>query len=488
MLKLRQSVAPSGGARAPVNERLGVAWIQGELSVVVSGVDESEGLWVSPNPVPDPESLGRALREAVLRTGFKGRAVSLVMTHPRMIQRRIEMPRMRGGTRERFLQRQAEHSPGSDGPIHWICRAAVAASAPEAVIMHLLARRLHDDLVAACAAVGLDLRLLVPLGELLLSAVPSGELSRDDHALMVACLPRGLEVVALRGDGVPLLGRTIGDGRLEDANRVTGDLHRTLQFIEQSFARPVHTIWWLGSSAPGSTGTAPSPLLAQARVIPGDFGSAQWARMVAALPTGHPGNLLTRDQHEAKGRRALRSVHGMLSIVSVLLAVAFCLFAENVQRREKTVLSRLRLERTRLESRERDLEPQIASIRGQRALLQAAGNGPPPVPLWFIGYVARMSPTYLRLTNVSVQICEGGWRYRLGGHFRSSSNRATDGLDSLSNALCGAPFLSQSLPALPTPAGGGAEAGAVHWTRRLRGGKSESRPEPQGFLMEGRLQ
>ncbi|MEN9676737.1 MAG: hypothetical protein RIS76_2633, partial [Verrucomicrobiota bacterium] len=359
MLKLRQSTSPTGGARLPVRERLGVAWMQGELAVAVSGVGESEGLWMSPSPVPDAESLGHALREAVLRTGFKGRSVSLVLTHPRMIQRRIEMPRLRGGTRERFLQRQAEHSPGSEGPIHWVCRAAVAASTPEAVIMHLLSRRLHDELVGACASAGLDLKVLVPLGELLLSAAPSGELSRDEHALMVACLPRGLEVVALRGDGVPLLGRTIGDGRLEDSNRLTGDLHRTLQFIEQTFACPVDRIWWLGSSAPGSTGSAPTPLLPQARAIPGDFRPAHWAQMAAAVPVSHPANLLTRDQHEAEGRRALRSVHGILSVVSVLLAVVFCLFAESVQRREQAVLRRLRQERIRLESRERELEPRL---------------------------------------------------------------------------------------------------------------------------------
>lgn len=469
-----------------MGERLGVAWMQGELAVAVSGVDKSQGLWVSPNPVQDAESLGRALREAVLRTGFKGRAVSLVVTHPRMIQRRIEMPRMRGGTRQRFLQRQAEHSPGSEGPIHWVCRAAVAASPPEAVVMHLLSRRLHDELVGACTSAGLDLKVVVPLGELLLSAAPSGELSRNEHALIVACLPRGLEVMALRGDGIPMLGRTIGDGRSDDSNRVTGDLHRTLQFLEQNFARPVDRIWWLGSCPPDPAGTTPSPLLPQARAVPGDFNPAHWARTVSTLPVSHPANLLSRDQHEARGRRALHTVHGMLSVVSVLLAVVFCLFAERVQRREQAALRRLRQERIRLESRERELEPRIASIQGQRSLLHAAGNEPPPVPLWFIGHLGRISPAELRFTNASVQICEGGWRFRLGGNVRPSTNPAFVGLVGLSNALAGAPFNSQWLP--PSRTNPGTDAEVVHWTRRLRGGRSESHPEPKGFLMEGLLQ
>ncbi|MEN9676145.1 MAG: hypothetical protein RIS76_2041, partial [Verrucomicrobiota bacterium] len=167
-------------------------------------------------------------------------------------------------------------------------------------------------------------------------------------------------------------------------------------------------------------------------------------------------------------------------------AVVFCLFAESVQRREQAVLRRLRQERIRLESRERELEPRLASIRGQRSLLQAVGNEPPPVPLWFIAYVGRMASADLRFTNVSVQICEGGWRFRLGGHFRSTPHAATDGLTGLSNALCGAPFYSQWTP--PPPAVHGTDAESAHWTRRLRGGRSESRPEPKEFLVEGRLQ
>lgn len=468
-----------------MGERLGVAWIQGELAVAVSGEEDTRGLWVSPNPIPDAESLGGALREAVLRTGFKGRAVSLVVTHPRMIQRRIEMPRIRGGTRQRFLQRQAEHSPGGDGPLQWVCRDAVAASTPEAAVMHLVSRRLHDELVGACTAAGLDLKALVPLGELLLSA-PLGELGQDEHALMVACLPKGLEVVGLRGDGVPLLGRTIGDGRQEDANRIAGELHRTLQFLEQTFARPVDRIWWLGPCAPDSTGKAPSPLLPQARAVPGDFNPAHWARKVAMLPGNHPANLLTRDQHEAKGRNALNKVHGVLCVVSVLLAAFFCLFAERVNRREQAALRRLHQERIRLESRERDLQPRIASIQGQRSLLQAAGNEPLPVPLWFIGYVGRLSPADLRFTNLSVQTCEQGWRFRLGGLFRPSTNPASVGLVGISNALVGDPFHSQWLD--PSRTNQGTQAEGVHWTRRLQDGRSESRSNPSGFLMEGLLQ
>lgn len=485
MLKLRHSSPVTRSMRIPDDGRMGVAWLQGEMAVVVPGRDGNESAWVSTEPVLDPAMLGAALREAVLRTGFKGRTACLTLAHARLVQRRVEMPPMRGTTRRQFLQRQAEQTPGLDGPLIWVCRPAVPSSGTEAVILHLISRHLHDELVAAFRSAGLDLTLLVPVGELLVESVPSEGFAAEACVLVATTLSSTLEVAVIRGDGVPLINRTAITVRSGDPLRVGDELFRTLQFVEQAFSWRVETLWWLGLLSEPSLETVLPSLRDRIRNAPGEFDTLHWARRAATRAEGRAVSLITPEQHEAAGRRALRSFHGVASVAGLLASVFFCVFVESYRHRQLRSIGQLRQASIRLEARRIAIEPRVAVIRKQRALIDIAGSDPSaPVPLWLVGFLNVNAPENLRLTNVTVHAVADTWKFGVGGLCSLDSERSVC-LSGLSNLLSGSPFFA-------TCQSGSTEASTAAppttWTTRLRDFKGEPRTDSQSVSIEGTLQ
>lgn len=484
MLKLRSQpstpASPPSPSRVPGTVRLAVAWLHGELAMVAGGA-----AWVAPQPVPDVIALGEALREGVARTQFTGRTISLALAHPRVVPRRLEMPPLRGVMRRRYLQRQADQSPSHEGPAHWVCRPAMPSTAAEAVVMNLMPRRLYDDVVAACRKAGLDLTLLVPFSELLLGALPLGAATADETALLASAWSGVVEMVVIQGDGVPLLARSASDDRAGDGTRLAGDLNRTLQFVQQNFSRPPGTVWWLGAPITADSPSSRSLLSMGVQFAPGEFAALDWARRTAQLSAACPGNLVTREQQEASGRRVLGSVHQILSAVSLVAATIFCLYAETMRHRENAAARRLELELTRGEERDRIMQAEVGLVRDRRAFLGVVGSEPlPPLPLWFLGYLGEAAPGVLRLTNVVVQVRDEGWQFRIAGVGRSNRETFHFGLGQLSNALTGDPFVAQWIPAHGE---GRASETPASWAARLRDPKTDRSAADQHFSLEGRL-
>ena len=471
MLTLRPTATRDAAPIPARGSRMTVSWLHTRL-VAVTGPEAARTHWTSPAPVSTPGELGEALRAATAALQPSERTLDLVMAHPRLLHQRVDLPPMRPSLRQRYLERQAGHLPGLGDPMRWSGRPAVPVATREAVLITFLPRALADALCDASRKAGLELRSLIPFSELLLDVAHSLPGSRTEFRLVATHLSGTTEMAVTRGDGLALLARSAGMQRTGGGVSMTAELHRTAQFVEQTFSHPVDRRCWLGPA-----GAEQSPEGFES--VPGAWDAADWTRRAAQRgnPTGV--NLAIRDPWEQPGRRLVLRTHTLLAVLGLVGASTFLVFADRTARQEHEILRTLRREAAHLAAREAELREPMERLRRQRALVHLAGSPPPPVPLWFVATLAPRIPGTLQLTNVAIERRDSGWRYRVAGRHRRDPGDRADAVASLSATMSGDPFFARVEAPPPTD--------PAPWAAQVRTLGSGPRGVSAVFLLEGDL-
>lgn len=476
-------VRPTTGA----SHRLAVAWLHGELAVTAFGDGEAGTVWTAPGAVLHVRDLGPALRAAIGSLGCSARSLSMVLAHDDLVQCRIEMPRMRASVRQRFLQRQAEQAPSPAPPLHWASRPASASGTPDAALLSLMPRAFHDAIVSACSENGLTLRLLLPFAELLGRCRPGAEDSGEGFILLVSHVGRSTELLVIRSDGTPVVARTATPDPSSGNARLTGEILRTLQFVQQTFGKPVSRICWLGPDSIPAGASGNASLQTISRWVPEAGNAGYWAGQLASLPGAHVINLLAPEQRQASSRRLVTTMHRTLATCSIVAAAGFLVFAERVRSQEQSTIRRLKEQLGPLELREQTLRQRTQAHASQRALIQLAQGSPGArVPLCILGQIGRQLPQDLRLTNVQILSRDTGWDLRVSGQTRTSVGSLQNALHAFSNSLRDSPlFVQWSQPSNAAPASEIRDAWKARWAATL------APPAPHkkswGFTLEGRI-
>ena len=342
MLRLENRSAPQVRPSSRAADRLAVAWLHGELAVTEFGDGGTRTVWTSPKPVVHVRDLGPTLRAAIEALGGSARSISMVLAHDDLVQCRTEMPRMRASERQRFLQRQVEQAPSPAPPLHWASRPAVAAGTPDAALLLLMPRALHDAIVSACTENGLTLRLLIPFAELLGHCRPGAEDSGEGFLLLVSNVGRSTELLVMHSDGTPVVARTGTSDPTTGNVRLMGEILRTLQFVQQTFETPVARICWLGSDSMPAGASGNAAIQTISRWVP-EAGTAEyWAGRLASLTDFQAINLLALEQRQASSRRWVTRMHRTLATLSLVAAAGFLAYAERVRTQEQFTIRRLK--------------------------------------------------------------------------------------------------------------------------------------------------
>ncbi|MFO1462109.1 MAG: hypothetical protein U1G08_22220 [Verrucomicrobiota bacterium] len=473
---------PTGGAK-----RLAVAWLHGDLAVTAIGDGKSRDTWTAPAPVPHVRDLGPALRDAMESLGCPARSLTMVLAHEDLVQCRIEMPRVRASVRRRFLQRQAEQAPSPAAPLHWASRPAATSGTPDAALLSLISRTFLDAVVSACTENGLTPTMLLPFSELLGQCRPGAENFGGGFLMLVTKLGRTTELLILRGDGMPVVART-GTADSSSGNiRLTGEILRTLQFVQQNFGEPISRICWLWPDSMPASASENASIQSISQRVPEAETAGYWAGRLASLPDSYAINLLAPEQREASSRRLVTTLHRALAALSLTAAAIFLVFSERVRTQEHANIRRLKEQLGPLEIREQELR-QLARVHaGQRTLIQRARECPgAEAPLCILGQIGNELPRDLQLTNVQIASRNGGWDVNVSGKARTSARALSDVVGGFSNSLREAPLFIQWLQASNAgPTSGFRDAWKARWTETL------APPSPQkvasGFMLEGRI-
>lgn len=467
--------------------RLAVAWLHGELAVAASGNGGTRTVWTSPEAILQVRDLSPALKAAIESLGVPARSLSMVLAHDDLVQCRIEMPRMGASLRNRFLQRQVEQAPSPAPPLHWASRPAAAAGTPDAALLSLMPQAFHDAVVCACTENGLTPRLLLPFAELLGQCRPGAEDSSGGFILLVSTVGRSTELLVIRSDGTPVVARTGTSDPSSGNARLTGEILRTLQFVQQTFGEPVSRVCWLGPNSMPAGASGNASIQAISRSLPEAGDAGYWAGRLASLPDSHAINLLAPEQRQASSRRVVTTMHRALATLSVVAAAGFLVFAERVRTQEQSTIRRLKDQLGPLELQEQNLRQRAEAHASQRALLQLAQGSPGArAPLCILGQIGRQLPQELRLTNVQIVSRDNGWDLRVSGQVRTSIHSLQDSLHAFSNSLRNSPlYVHWSQTSNAVPASGARGAWNARWAETL------GTPSPQtphgGFTLEGRI-
>lgn len=476
MLTLSSKATTRIGRRSP-RHGLAVVWLHGLVSVACG---TSGRIWSAPEPAPDTSALGEALLQAMAALRPGRRTVTLAVAHLRLRHQHLDLPPMRGGSRQRHLERQVSRMPGLEGPQCWSFRTAVPITTPEAVLLSLLPQSLHDELAQVCLRAGLVLQQLIPFSDLLLATPgPEGWQDRGAGLRLVAAPVAGrIEMAASGAGGCAVLARCSGPGPADSPMDGGLEVLRTAQFLHQTHAKSIEAFQWLG---PG-----PGPgLPAAVRQVEESWTPRAWVEQLLFLDAASAVNLVSRAQREAAGRRLAQASHRVLAMLGVLGAGGFLVFADHVARRHADEQRLLRSQVARHAEEEQSLHRDIGRAIERQEVNEFINPSRPPMPLWLLAALTEFVPPSFQITAFEVQWEAGRWRQRIMGRHRDGSGIPADRLQGMKARLGREPF------AVNTEASGSAaetSAPPADWTHQIRNLAARPVIGPNTFLLEGTLE
>ncbi|MBN8249659.1 MAG: hypothetical protein J0L84_19745 [Verrucomicrobia bacterium] len=476
MLTLSSKSGPRSAGRS-THEGVAVVWLHGLVAVACGTSGKS---WAAPEPAQDATALGEALLQAMAALKPGRRTVTMAVAHLRLRHQHLDLPPLRANSRQRYLERQVSRIPGLEGPQCWSFRTAVPITTPEAVLLSLLPRSIHDQLAQACTRAGLVLQHLIPLSDLLLSSPGPADRQDPGHGFRLIATPVAgrIEMAVSGPGGRAVLARSSGSGPADSQGDGGLEVLRTAQFLQQTYAKAIEIFQWLG---PG-----PGPALpAAVRRVDDTWTTRAWAEQLLTLDPRAAVNLVSRDQREAAGRRVIQASHRVLAMLGALGAGGFLVFADQLARHHTSNQRLLQAQVDRQAEREEQLRQEILRVGERQQMAEFITSSRPPMPLWLLAGLTEVVPRSCQVTEFEARWDAGRWRHRITGRSRDGSGIPADRIAAMSVHLAQAPFCSRlEGPGLPSREPGS----PTNWTHQIRNLVATPETGPSTFLMEGTVE
>jgi hypothetical protein len=403
---------------------LSVSWLNNQFKAVAIHRGAVEGTWERAGELEGAASCEALIREAVARTNYHGQTVSLLLAHPRLVQQLVDVPPVKGPAMHRILQRQAQQQKLFPGEAAWTCQTSFSGKGAQRVILHLFPKLLLDQLVQGCQRNGLDLISVVPVSAVLHNQLALLPLDEDEGALLAADVGGSTSVVVGRKDGQLQLVRTLPNTWNESVDRLALDLNRTILFLTQQYGAAVNEgVWLFGPGAREQASALQGQMQLSVAVSPVDYQPAYWATEALKLRLDRTPNFLSPQLQKAPQRRAYAKVVGVGALLLVLAAMGAFYFSLRQARQDTAAIAGLRQRVTHLEARRQELQRRNAEFSRQQQLINFVLEGqPPPVPVWFLGYLSEVVPPGLAVTNLHFKLEEDGWKLQLTAAGQGGSN------------------------------------------------------------------
>ena len=164
------------------------------------------------------------------------------------------------------------------------------------------------------------------------------------------------------------------------------------------------------------------------------YSPVYWATEVLKLPRAISPNFISPTRQKAPQRLALARWMAVVTVVVVLASLSLTVFARYHARQERANITMLTGQLHRLEARRSALEQRNFRLaREDQIASLIIDERPPPVPVWFLGYLSEVVPSELVITNFHIKREEGLWKVQMAGTLQGATRRPAPG--TLSNAL-----------------------------------------------------
>lgn len=422
---------------------LGVSLIHGQFRALAVVKGQTVGNWVCPDPITSFDHLGEVLAEAVRETSFPGNRVSFLVEDLACVHQYHLVPPMKTADLDVYLGRMAEQEKACEGPAVWRHRKAVAGRGRTGFLLDVWPKDHVDQLVRACQEQQLHPIQMFPLSAAFVDQILTVGAEPDEIILLITKAWDKVVFVVATGDGKPLFDRFLMSTEEKgiDPERIGREVTRSLLFATQQLGQRVSQVWLMGEDEqltaerlqPHVTvPVLPSPILPD---------PSYWIWVSLMLAPNHPSNFIPPEVRKAPQRKLMRKVSAGVMVGLVCLSVSTTGVIEGLVDQGQKVTASIE-PKTHMLTRERDAwqarYAELADIRMKMQALNAHYH--PPVPGWFMGYLANVVPKELILTKVAVRQAEGQWVVEMTGMGSEDLSRSAEQLTRLERELAEGPF------------------------------------------------
>ncbi len=372
-----------------------------------------------------------------------------------------------------YLAAKVRREQGDDGEPLWVAQRAAAVRNESSWLIHRLSRAFYYRLNEVLVAHRLELTRIVPL--IVPLQLELERLAPDPATPLLLAVEAGdaTAVIAGRSRGEILFSRTTHASFRGDPSRVAVEINRSLLYAKQQYGAVVEHAFLLGASAGAARSEVEARCGPGKRIVAREASAEDWLRLVAAVPAGHPVNLVADHRRRTVRNRLVRAAVIGLCWAGLGLAGVNAWSSRLEWREELAGLEALaRSEESLLAEREEVLARNAAAERDRALVAAIVDAAPPPVPGRFVAYLSGLVPEEMRLTEAVVRLePDGGWSMRIEGVLEADEETLQLTVDALRRRLARGPFAVR-VAATVQPAG----------VVMIGGGSSRQR-----FNLEGRL-
>ncbi|MCL5097939.1 MAG: hypothetical protein M1608_10520 [Candidatus Omnitrophica bacterium] len=403
----------------------GISWLNGRFKAMALNKWSIVGTWVCPEPVRDTDNLVPVLQKAVRQTGYNGFKVAMILAHPRLTQQLVEIPPISGRDLELFLTRRANQFKTFEDDAVWSYRRTSPTKGAEGVLLHIMPKLLLNTTVDQCHQAELHLIKLFPALSILSGQLPELPLEPEEVALLAGETEGYTSFVIGPKAGPVLLGRSLSTSWRQDPERVITEINRTILFVKQQFGQAINSAWLFGEQAESFSMAIALPMDVPGKMSPVKPRPFYWVEEGVKLGSKDAENLVSKELQRAPQRRLLLQITSLMVAVLTLASLSLSAYVEALVRNYQRTYQNLETRETALQARKLSLERSLAELAGRKKLAQfVLEENLPPVPGWFLAYVAGGLPEQLILSELTVKRAEASWSFRLAGSILPAANPA----------------------------------------------------------------
>jgi len=422
---------------------LGVSLIHGQFRALAVVKGTTTGSWVRPDPIESFDHLGGVMAEAVRATNFPGNRVGFLVEDSSCVHQYHLVPPMKTVDMELYLSRMADQEKACGGPAVWRYRKALAGRGRTGFLLDVWPKDHVDQLVRACQEQQLHPMQMFPLSAAFMDQILTVGAEPDEVVLLITKAWDKVVFVVATGDGKPLFDRFLvspEDGEI-DPERIGREVTRSLLFTSQQLSQRISQVWLMGEddqlTAEGiqphvTVPVLPSPILPD---------PSYWIWVSLMLAPNHPSNFIPPEIRKAPQRKLMRKVSVGVMVGLACLSISTTGVIEGLIEKGQKVTASIELE-TQALTRERDAwQVRYAELTDVRTKMEALkAQSQPPIPAWFMSYLANVVPKELILTKVAVRQAEGQWVVEMAGRGGEDFTRNAEQLTYLEQELIDGPF------------------------------------------------
>ncbi len=419
---------------------LGITWLHGHFHAVNLATGSAGTGWTSPAPVQTVAEFTTALGEAIRETGYRGQKAIVVLDHRNLLFHVQEAPPAKGRLLGKLLERLVAQNQFFDEPAAHAHLELPEAKGQHRHLLALLPRSLVNGLNAAFADHGLHLDALWPAAAVLAPQLSELPAPPSEVIVLASTIGDSMNLLLGRPDGKLLFSRTValGSNTASQVERAAQEINRTLHYAQQQFGALVNHLFISGRELYPALKAAPIRAGLKVAETPETGESPRVLQLATQLSTRAPLNFARHTGSHALARRALlASGIAAVFIASIITTIRV---ETQVHARERTAQAaeqKLQLEAEALAgmaSRQREAR----RLRGIMSMVGST-NDPPVIEL-FARHLPSQLPPSLRLTELSIEESNGGWRLSLKGAAQKDETDLVTWLEEFDRDLEKGPF------------------------------------------------